>query len=218
MAHEEPISPPKVAPTEGHQGVDWDARYVEGSTGWDLGRAHPQLEAWALEWPAGQRVFIPGCGRGHDALMLARLGHEVIAADLSATALTGLEQRAAAEGLRLTTVLGDAFAAGETVAGSIDVLFEQTFLCAIDPALRPFYVDWAGRLLGPEGRLVANWFPLDRPKDMGGPPWGYERTELERLFAGWTWAKEAVPSGPQAARPMGEWFAELRPPPPSAGP
>ena len=46
-------------------------------------------------------------GQGRNALHLARLGHRVIAQDLSSNALTTTRQLAAAEGLHVETICGD---------------------------------------------------------------------------------------------------------------
>ena len=202
----------RAGAVEEHVEHDWEGRYQAGATPWDLGGPHPMFERWGIEWAPGRRVFIPGCGRGHDALAMARLGHAVVAVDMAPTAIEGLRARADVEGLVVDARVGDAFAEGEREAGRVGVLLEQTFLCAIDPARRPAYVAWAEALLAPGGRLVANWFPLGRPHAMGGPPWGYELDELRGLFASWTWVRETAVSGVDGARTMGEWFAELAPP------
>ena len=55
----------------------WDQRYREGSDGWELGRPAPPLELFLCQHPAAPRagglVLVPGCGRGHEAALLAEL-------------------------------------------------------------------------------------------------------------------------------------------------
>ena len=67
----------------------WEERYRAGQDGWDLGGPAPALAAWleiggrfaAAVAGRSARVLVPGCGRGHDARLLARVGHEVTGVD-----------------------------------------------------------------------------------------------------------------------------------------
>ena len=53
----------------------WDQRYRDGTDGWELGRPAPPLEAFlrsdARAPQPFARVLVPGCGRGHEAALLA---------------------------------------------------------------------------------------------------------------------------------------------------
>jgi len=60
-----------------------------------------------LQLTDGSTVLDVPCNRGRHALALARRGIRVVGVDLSTQALSGLEQRAAEEGLPITTVLAD---------------------------------------------------------------------------------------------------------------
>ena len=75
---------------------NWDQRYLEGSDRWELGRPAPPLEAFLrtdsrAPQPPG-RVLVPGCGRGHEAALLADLGYEVIGLDFSSEAIQRTEE------------------------------------------------------------------------------------------------------------------------------
>ena len=77
----------------------WDQRYREGGDGWELGRPAPPLEQALRHDPRmpqpPARVLVPGCGRGHEAALLAALGFEAIGLDVSGEALTvGLDRAA----------------------------------------------------------------------------------------------------------------------------
>jgi SAM-dependent methyltransferase len=63
--------------------------------------------------------------------------------------------------------------------GCYDLILEQTFFCAIDPALRSNYVAKMIALLKPGGKLVGVLF--NRMFD-GGPPFGGSKQEYEALF------------------------------------
>ncbi|MEB4210753.1 class I SAM-dependent methyltransferase [Mycobacterium sp. 94-17] len=70
--------------------VFWEERYSSVEKAWS-GRVNPRLAEVAADLPAGRALDL-GCGEGADALWLAERGWEVVAVDISATAL----QRAAA--------------------------------------------------------------------------------------------------------------------------
>ena len=64
--------------------------------------------------------------------------------------------------------------------GSYDLIAEQTFFCALDPALRERYVEHMHRLLAPGGKLVGVLF--DDPLNDDHPPFGGNKDEYLRLF------------------------------------
>ena len=157
-----------------HEAIDWSERYRTGNTPWDVGAAHPELAARLAAPDAsvrtprpGARAFVGGCGRGHDALALARAGWSVVAADSAPEVEPLVAPPLAALGGRF--VVGDALAFEDERA--YELVFEHTFFCAIDPARRADWGALASRLLVPGGRLVALVFPFDRPDELAGPPW-----------------------------------------------
>src|SRR4051812_23767926 len=78
----------------------WEDVYRRGEDGWELGAPAPPLVRALGEIPAGRSAIVLGCGRGHEARLLARLGWpRVVAADFAPTAI--------AEARRLTTEPAD---------------------------------------------------------------------------------------------------------------
>lgn len=63
----------------------WEERYRSAERVWS-GRVNPRLVEIAAELPAGRALDL-GCGEGADALWLAERGWDVVAVDVSATAL-----------------------------------------------------------------------------------------------------------------------------------
>jgi methyl halide transferase len=59
-------------------------------------------------------------------------------------------------------------------------VLEHTCFCAIDPTLRPKYVELVSTLLQPNGKLLGLFFTHNRP---GGPPFGSTTKEIRELFA-----------------------------------
>lgn len=162
--------------------IDWDARYVAGTTGWDLGGPVPlltdALSAGLL--PASGRAFVPGAGRGYDAGALAEAGWAVIACDLSPTAAT----YAAVHFPNVDYVVADALDAEQALArtgGPVDLLWDHTFFCAIPPAMRPQVGDLARGLVRPGGLLASGIFPVGRA-DADGPPYAYAPEDLDAVL------------------------------------
>lgn len=156
----------------------WDQRYRDGLDGWELGRAAPPLEAFLRDDPRAPRpagpVLVPGCGRGHEAALLADLGHPVVALDFSAEAIQRGERlhgtaRPHLRWLRADVLDVAALDGAGVTSGSLGGVVEHTCFCALDPHLRTAYLETLTRLLAPGGWLLALFWCHSRP---GGPPWG----------------------------------------------
>ena len=152
----------------------WNALYEGGSTPWDLGRPHPELDRRlsldpALGTAGVGRALVPGAGTGHDAAALARAGWDVTALDLADATEGGLLEALAPYGGSVE--IGDALAF--TPEEPFDLVFDHTFFCAIDPALRPEFGSMCRRVLRSGGAIVSIVFPIGSP-DSGGPPWGFD--------------------------------------------
>jgi thiopurine S-methyltransferase len=61
-----------------------------------------------------------------------------------------------------------------------DLILEQTFFCALDPALRPAYAKKMSELLNPNGKLAGVLF--DFALSESGPPFGGSREEYLSYF------------------------------------
>ena len=158
--------------------ADWEARYQEGDTPWDLGKPTPAFSRLLREARfAPGKLLIPGAGRGYDALAFAQAGFDVTGVDVSETACQSLRERAAKVGVGLEVRQEDFFAIAEPER--FDLALEYTFYCAIDPGLRTAYRDQMARLLKPGGLLFGLFFPLNKPLEAGGPPFGVKRDEVE---------------------------------------
>ena len=156
----------------------WDQRYREGRDGWELGEPAPPLRRFLEADPRAPqppgRVLVPGCGRGHEAALLAQLGFDAIGLDLSAEALREASRCHGAGSDRLRWIQADLLdpavrrSAGLAPASCGGVL-EHTCFCAIEPAQRPAYIRAVTALLEPRGWLLGLFWCHDRP---GGPPYG----------------------------------------------
>lgn len=188
----------------------WQTIYDSEEPRWDLG-GHSRVLAAALDLGllgAPGRVFVPGCGRGHDALLLAERGFDVVAVDFADTAISHVRSEATRRGLAIDARQADIFSIQSEPAGSFDALFEYTCFCAIDPALRPGYCDLVSHLVRPGGRMAFLAFPVEeRPS---GPPHGLDLDAIRELFAPrWRWVLHSQSPLSPAPRQGREFFVLL---------
>lgn len=166
----------------------WSERYRAGNTPWDLGMETPAFTALVvrLDFPQptptySPSVVIPGCGYGHDALMLARRGYRVVAVDFAPEPLDYLQQVAHLAGVDLVTICCDVFELPSTHTGRFDVVLEYTCYCAIDPSRRQEYARTLAALLKPNGIMVGLFFPID-DIERTGPPFTVREAEIRQQF------------------------------------
>lgn len=159
----------------------WDAHYQSGNTGWDIGGPAPAFVDLLAgpEAPAPGRMIVPCCGRGHDALLFARAGFDVLGVDFAPQAVAAAVAAAATAGVPARFVQADLFDLPAAWDGTFDYVLEHTCLSAFPPDRRPAYVAVVARLLRPAGRYLALFFTHGRP---GGPPFGISVPEIEALF------------------------------------
>ena len=65
--------------------------------------------------------------------------------------------------------------------GTYDLIIEQTFFCALQPSLRPNYVDKMYDLLSKKGKISGLLFNFPLTKE--GPPFGGSHEEYINLFS-----------------------------------
>ncbi len=187
----------------------WRSRYRTGRTPWDLGKVSDPVRTLVERWfpPAG-RVFIPGCGRGYEALYLAERGYAVTAVDIAPEPIAHLRRQAQERGLALDIREGDLFALPRQDEGAFDVLLEQTCLCALPPQRQQDYAALAQRALKPGGQLLA---VLMRVPFAEGPPFDLPPERLDALFPQALWQQEGPwPVEPRnPARPGPEYLIRL---------
>jgi len=150
-------------------------------------------------------VAVPGCGRGHDARLLARRGYQAVGFDFAEAAVSEARGLAAAEDSAARFERRDIFTLAADFAGTFDAVWEYTCFCAIDPARRADYVEVLRAILRPGGTLLGCFYPLREGGD--GPPYPVSLAEVERLLAPGFRVEESRAPAASAERRRGlEWL------------
>jgi methyl halide transferase len=158
----------------------WEQRYQEGTTRWDIGKAAPPFVSFLQSSPppAG-RVAVLGCGRGYDAILFAQFGFEVVGFDFADLAITEATALAKSIDSQVKFLQRDIFDLPAEFPNNFNYVVEHTCFCAIDPAMRPNYVQVVKSILKPQGELIGLFFTHNR---LGGPPYGATPEEIEDYF------------------------------------
>jgi SAM-dependent methyltransferase len=204
----------------------WEGLYADGNDGWELHAPSPPLVAWlagggsftisgGLEMaparpPAADapRVAVPGCGRGHDARLLAQWGYRVVGFDFAEAAVTAARALAAAEGSAARFERRDVFTLAADFAEAFDAVWEYTCYCAIDPDRRADYLEVVRAILKPGGTLLGCFYPLREGND--GPPFPVALAEVEQLLApGFRVVESRAPAASVERRRGLEWLIRV---------
>lgn len=196
-----------MSPTPREPGY-WQSVYEEGNPGWDKGEAAPPLARvlGQVVPPEGLAVLVPGCGFGHEALLLARQGYTVTAVDFAPAAIAGLRQRAGT--LPLAALERDLFSLGEEFAGRFDLVVEHTCFCAIPIEMRDEYARVMAQVLGEGGQFLGLFYETDREP---GPPFRTTQEDIEHHFSShFEILHLSRPPDSFAGRENKEWLALMR--------
>lgn len=155
----------------------WDSRYKNNDIGWDLGVISPPLKAYFNQiLDKNLKILIPGAGNSYEAEYLFKNGFKnVFVVDLSKTALQKFKYRV--PNFPTNQIINQDFF---EIKDSFDLIIEQTFFCAINPALRNLYAKQINQLLNPKGKLVGLLFSVKLNEDK--PPFGGSIEEYKKYF------------------------------------
>ena len=169
----------------GERQSEWEARCADGRTAWDRGEASPALTRWLADGtiPEG-RILVPGCGHGHEVATLIRAGRFVTAVDIAMQPVMHLMGELAVAGLHAQVVQADLLQ--WQPAEPFNAVYEQTCLCALEPATWPDYEQCLADWLLPGGKLLALFMQTGRE---GGPPYHCAMPDMRTLFdeRRWRW-------------------------------
>jgi methyl halide transferase len=167
----------------------WKTRWQTGQTGWDAGEPTTPIRAFIdhlVETNADKnlRILIPGAGSGYEAVYFFQNGfHNLTVCDWAEEAIERLKKQLP-ELPDTQLIAGDFF----DLTGKFDLIIEQTFFCALDPVLRPKYVEKCFDLLDTdgtsrnhrEGSIAGVLF--NQNFATAGPPFGGTEEEYRGYF------------------------------------
>jgi methyl halide transferase len=155
----------------------WDTQYKTNSTGWDLGKVSPPIKQYIDKLEDKDiRILIPGCGNSYEAEYLLEKGFtNITLIDIAPSLVENLQVKFHGKNA-IKVILGDFFEHQSVY----DLIFEQTFFCALPPTLRMQYVSKMHQLLEADGMLVGLLFNRNFEQ---GPPFGGNKNEYTALFS-----------------------------------
>lgn len=163
----------------------WNQRYETGSTPWDSGLPSAELRhviAEAAIQPC--RVLELGCGTGTNAVLLAQLGFEVTAVDLSPLAIEQAEAKAQQAGVDVSWICGDVCSI-ERPTEAFPLVFDRgCFHCIRRDVGVDAILETLERVTTVYSQLVVFTGNANEKREHG-PPGLFEdeiRTDLGRLF------------------------------------
>lgn len=157
--------------------IDWESRYKEGNTGWDIGQVSTPLKAYFDQLKnKNLKILIPGGGNGYEAAYLYEIGFkQVFLLDFAENPLRNFEKKYPE--FPKEHLLYENFFEHKQ---SYDLIVEQTFFCAIHPSQRADYARKTHSLLKPSGKLVGLLWSV--PMNEDHPPFGGSKTEYHQYF------------------------------------
>lgn len=156
----------------------WNNRYINNETGWDIGYVSTPLKNYFDQLKNKDlRILIPGCGNAYEAEYLFKQGFKnVFIVDIAPEAIKAFKNRVP-EFPESQIFLADFFELKQTW----DLIIEQTFFCAINPAMREKYAQKMQELLTKNGKLVGLLFNCELNTEH--PPFGGFKEDYEKLFS-----------------------------------
>lgn len=185
----------------------FESFYQDGAPPWEVDRPQPAVVELADSGQFTGRVLDVACGTGENSLYIAGLGHEVLGADGSSTALQRARDKAAERGISVEFAAVDAL----EVAG-LRRRFDTVLDCAFlhipghTAETRRAYTSQLAQVLEPGG-----WVHLLEISDQEGPHPSITRSEiLESFDDRWANAKVQETSYLTTMGEVSAWLVSLQ--------
>ena len=175
----------------------WHALWEKAEIGFHQNEVDAQLARFwkQLGLSAGQRVFVPLCGKSLDLLWLAGAGHPVTGVELSPLAVEAFfaenylsPTRSQAgpcevwEADEIRILLGDFFALAPHHVADCAGLYDRAALIALPPAMRADYARQLVAILPPGIRGLLLTYEYDQT-ERADPPFSVSEAEVRTLYA-----------------------------------
>jgi SAM-dependent methyltransferase len=164
----------------------FDRLYAEAESGrarvpWDRSAPHPLLAAWAQSSAGagagvGKRALVVGCGPGDDAELVARLGFDTVAFDVSEAAIRTARQRYPHSPVEY--VVADLFDPPAAWERAFDLVVEVFTVQALPFEHHRRAIEQIARFAG--GELLVISIARDDGEELTEiPPWPLTRAEID---------------------------------------
>ncbi len=153
----------------------WEDRYRTASPA-TSGRPSAALVRFAEGLTPGRALEL-GCGKGDDAVWLARQGWEVLAVDVSASALAIARANARAAGVAERVRVERHDLGQDFPAGRFDLVSAMFLESPVEGFARPAILRRAARAVAPGGLLVSAAHGSRSPWSSAPPDWLYPSPE-----------------------------------------
>ena len=158
--------------------ADGDATIVP----WADLTVNPNLADWiaASEIEGrGRKALVVGCGLGDDAEELSRVGFDVVAFDISPTAIGWCRSRFPQSSVHYR--VADLFSPPAQWQSAFDFVLEAYTLQVLPEELHGAVIPKIAGFLAPGGRLLVITRGRDRADPAGKMPWPLTRADLDRF-------------------------------------
>ena len=157
---------------------------AEGDTAqvpWAKNQAHPYLQQWLKELQTtGKSALVIGCGLGDDAELLASIGYQVTAFDISPTAIAWCKQRFPESSVNY--LVADLFNLDPSWQNKFDFVFECRNIQALPLDVRSQVIRAIAHLVAQDGTLLVVTRHRDNNTIPEGPPWALSDDELSQFI------------------------------------
>lgn len=145
---------------------------------WSDGSPSPLVVEWAIGKPPG-RALVVGCGLGEDAVLLDKIGWDVVAFDLSPTAVEWAKKRH--EKTDINWVVADLLNPPDEWVSEFELVLEVHILQAIPENIRHDAASKLPLFVAKGGHLVCIGRFDEDGDSHEGPPWPLKQEFIESI-------------------------------------
>ena len=203
--------------------MDWQKAYEDGHTPWDLRGVTGPLRRLAktgflqgLQLPPRAQVAVPGCGRGHDLLVFARLGQHILGFDIAPAAVAEARSLVTLNRIAAEVLVRDVLGLAEEFPGSFDLVYDYACFSSLAKHLRRAYGRELAAITAPSGYLLLLAFPMrpDAAGPLGRPPFLVLESDLTAALTPHFSLVQSFAAEDSAVERRGaeRWFLYRKPP------